>query len=203
MKASLHAIWRWLKWPILIVVFLYCVLVGWRVFWLFEEEKTAESVAAIHAQKITLADVMGENLPPVPDQAQNDATVAGIDSNNNGIRDDVELAIFRKYPNSPKVRAAQLQYASAIQLMLTKVYNSETWVAAAKQDTRAYLCIGETYPRTNFQKYLQITEERSEEVEDLVIDTPSRQRAEDAAYEFTTSYGSDEADACDIALETV
>ena len=123
MKDFLRAVWRWVRWPVLVLGFLYAVLVGFRTFVLFDEEKTAEAVAQIHAQKITLADVMGTTLPPAPDQAENDATVAGIDKNNNGIRDDVELAIFKKYPNSAKIRAAELQYAMALQLMLTKVTN--------------------------------------------------------------------------------
>ena len=53
---------------------------------------------------------MGTNLPPQPYEPENDATVAGLDKNNNGIRDDVELAIFAKYPKSAKIRAAELQY---------------------------------------------------------------------------------------------
>ena len=45
---------------------------------------------------------MGKNLPAQPDQKLNDSTIAGIDENKNGIRDDVELAIFKKYPDNAK-----------------------------------------------------------------------------------------------------
>ncbi len=62
----------------------------------------------------------GKHLPLTPNKEENDATVAGIDNNGNGIRDDVELAIFAKYPNSAKIRAAELQYAMALQLMIKK-----------------------------------------------------------------------------------
>lgn len=199
MKATLLAIWKWVKWPVLVLVFLYSVLVGWRVFYLFEEEKTAEAVAAIHAQKITLADVMGKNLPPVPDQAENDSTVAGVDKNNNGIRDDVELAIFNRYPNSVKVRAAQLQYAAAIQLMLTRVNNSETWIAAAIESSRGSLCIGETVTNRN----LEIYKERTEEVDKLVVNTELRREAENRAYDFTTSYSLPSEDICHIDLASL
>lgn len=199
MKGSLRRIWRWVKWPFLVVVFLYAVLVGVRVFWLFDEEKTAEAVAAIHAQKITLADVMGEHLPPVPDATQNDATVGGIDANNNGVRDDVELAIFEKYPNSAKIRAAQLQYAMATQLMLTKVYNTETWIAAAEESSRGAACIGETIPGRVYSLYVQ----RTEEIEKLVVNISLRQRAEDFAYKFTTSYGLPNEDLCNVPLDSL
>ncbi len=199
MRGSLYAVWRWVKWPILVLGFLYAVLVGARVFWLFEEENTAETVAAIHAQKITLADVEGKNLPPVPDQAKNDATVAGIDKNNNGIRDDVELAIFKKYPDSAKIRAAELQYAMALQLMLTKVTNSETWIAAAKESSRGAACIGETVPNKNLDLYVN----RTEEVQKMVTNTSLRTQAEDRAYDFTTSYGLPNTDICNVELNTL
>ena len=37
-----------------------------------------------------------------------DATIAGVDANENGIRDDVELAIFKEYPNFPYLQAVKL-----------------------------------------------------------------------------------------------
>ena len=76
----------------------------------------------------------GEHLPPPPDPAQVDATIEGVDANANGIRDDVELAIFERYPDSLKIRAAELQYAMALQMYLTEVFNSETLVAVILKD---------------------------------------------------------------------
>ena len=58
---------------------------------------------------------MGKNLPSDPG-ALADATVQGVDANQNGIRDDVELAVFKEYPNSAKTRAVLLQYALALQM---------------------------------------------------------------------------------------
>ncbi|MDD2399217.1 MAG: Ig-like domain-containing protein [Sulfurovum sp.] len=43
-------------------------------------------------------EVNGHRLPPEPDKALNDSTLLGIDSNNNGVRDDVERKIYEKYP---------------------------------------------------------------------------------------------------------
>jgi len=42
--------------------------------------------------------VDGHVLPHEPDSIVNNATLAGVDSNNNGVRDDVERKIYEKYP---------------------------------------------------------------------------------------------------------
>ena len=43
-------------------------------------------------------EVNGHRLPPEPDPKVNNATLLGIDSNHNGVRDDVERWIYEKYP---------------------------------------------------------------------------------------------------------
>lgn len=47
--------------------------------------------------------VNGYELPPKPDVAMNDSTLLGIDSNNNGVRDDVERYIIQTYNHSIEV----------------------------------------------------------------------------------------------------
>ena len=171
----------------MVLGFLYAVLVGFRTFMLFDEEKTAEAVAQIHAQKITLADITGQNLPPVPDQAENDATLAGIDKNNNGIRDDAELAIFKKYPNDKKTRAAALQYVTTEQMYLTKVFNTETWKAVAEENGRAGLCLLDS--KADW-----------EELKSLVSNTQLRKNTRTKAFEFITSHGDAEGTTCDVLV---
>ncbi|MSR70536.1 hypothetical protein EXS62_00645 [Candidatus Kaiserbacteria bacterium] len=188
MKGSLGAIWRWVRWPVYILAGAYVVLVIYRTFVLMDADKTAEAVAAIHAQKITLADVQGANLPPVPDQAENDSTVAGIDKNNNGIRDDVELAIFKKYPNDKKSRAAALQYAMTEQMYLTSVTNTETWKAVAEEVGRAGLCLLDTRVKWD-------------ETDKLIFNNKLRTDAQEKAYEFITSYGPASGIPCDVLPE--
>lgn len=51
----------------------------------------------------------GELEPPLPDPIENKKTVAGIDVNKNGVRDDVEIYINRTYDN-PNIRMALKQY---------------------------------------------------------------------------------------------
>ncbi len=43
--------------------------------------------------------IHGHTLPPEPDPTINNATLGGVDSNGNGVRDDVERAIYKKYDN--------------------------------------------------------------------------------------------------------
>ena len=82
----LRRLWRVVR--ILLAVFVLLVL-GFLVFRYFELERIKENDAKavwILAQRITLADVMGENLPPEPNPEENNRTLAGIDANRNGIR---------------------------------------------------------------------------------------------------------------------
>lgn len=199
MKNFLYKIWHYARWPLGVVALLYIGLVIYRIPVVWEKDKTAQMVAHIHAQKIVLADVLGMALPPIPNEQENNATVAGIDKNNNGIRDDVELAIFAKYPDSARVRAAELQYAMALQLMITEVFNTETWIAAAKETSRGSACIGLTVPN----KDLSIYTLRTKEVKDLVLNTPARKNASDKAYDYTTSFGLPNTDLCNVDLETL
>lgn len=179
--------WRFLRLPLGIILVLYIGLVFYRVPAMFDKEKTAKTVEQIRAQKITLADVMGDALPPVPNMQENNATVAGVDANNNGIRDDVELAIFKLYPHSARIRAAELQYAMALQNELSTVFNSETLVAAIQQEGRAYLCIGDN-------------DFRIKEVENLVFDTDRRvQYRDEILRKHMTSFSLPNQTACDLA----
>ncbi len=41
--------------------------------------------------------IQGHTLPPEPDPAINNATLLGVDSNDNGVRDDVERWIYKTY----------------------------------------------------------------------------------------------------------
>ena len=44
-----------------------------------------------------LETIHGHTLPSEPDKILNDSTLLGIDSNNNGVRDDVERWIYHTY----------------------------------------------------------------------------------------------------------
>lgn len=181
---------RMVRWPLLALIVLYIGFVIYRIPGYNAEHKSKDVVAQIHAQRLTLADVDGSHLPPLPDSTEVDATVAGVDANNNGIRDDVELAIFKKYPNSPYTRTAELQYAMTEQMFLTKVFDTATWKAVAEENGRANLCLSSVQNSGSgvFQK----------EVEGLVFNTLPRRDAQERAYEFITSHGSAIGQFCDV-----
>ena len=146
----------------------------------FEKNKTDMAIARINSTKITLDDVIGKYLPKKPDQVLNDATVAGIDTNNNFIRDDVELAIFEKYPNSAKIRAAELQYAQALQLELTQVFNSESLIATIRKQSFAYNCLNKV-DSSNF-------DDNQKEIKSIVLNNKIRQDRNEEALKYMTTY---------------
>lgn len=189
-----------------IIVFTGFALLG---FWRQQDlKKTADAVERINSRKITLDDVMGKNLPSPPDQTVNDSTVAGIDANNNAIRDDVELEIFKRYPNSARIRAAMLQYAQALQLELTEVFNSETLVKVLQKRSYARSCIDQTGPEINLKSSheeilndMNIGDNRKKEIDNLVINIHIREKKQSDGLNYMTTYSipSDQLD-CDIKL---
>ena len=143
MKFLFVHIWRWVKWPVIVLAVsaaVFVALLVWRIFVLADNDKTKEDVARIHATKLEWSDINGE-LPPEPDQKENNATLAGVDSNQNGIRDDVERAIYFKYKDNQRITIAALQYAKELQMEFTEVYNSETLIAVIQEEGRGFGCV--------------------------------------------------------------
>jgi hypothetical protein len=185
-------VWRYARWFLLALVLGLLVLAAFRIPVVEQRQQSEQLVDKIHSTRLSMADVDGTHLPPPPDASQKDATVAGVDSNQNGIRDDVELAIFAKYPNDTKLRAVALQYALTEQMFLTSVIDTPTWKAAAEQDSRAVSCV----VRTNKQK----SEEVTDLVETLTYNTQLRKNAQNSAYEYITSYGTARGEICDVEV---
>lgn len=185
---------RILKWTGIIILILVVVWLALGWWWMLHKQKIQTAIDFINSKEITLNDVMGKNLPPKPIQVLNDATIAGFDVNNNYIRDDVELAIFEKYPNSARIRAAMLQYAQALQLELTQVFNSQTLIPAIQKENLAYKCLGQAVDNVdNSQK----------EVENLVLNTEVRNKALSDAYNYLIGHGLSEGPICDVDLSSL
>jgi len=189
MKEFLRAVWRWARWPVYILAVLaiaFVALVIWRMFVLADNDQTKVDVARIHATKLTWSDING-TLPPEPDPTANSATLAGVDSNNNGIRDDVERAIYLKYKDTPRVAIAALQYAKELQMEFTEVRNSETLVAVIQEEGRGSLCL------------FLLNNKFGETIDDLVFNTAQRkQYQEDILRKYMTSYSLLKTGECDI-----
>ncbi len=69
-------------------------------------------------------EVNGHRLPPEPDPKINNATLLGVDVNDNGVRDDVERWIYKTYSH-PIERAAFMQLAKALQYRMG--HADEAW----------------------------------------------------------------------------
>jgi hypothetical protein len=201
-----------MKWKIVLSILggaigLYVILVLVRVPHAADKQEEAEAIAKIHATRLTLDDVMGKNLPPDPG-AEADKTIQGIDANKNGIRDDVELAIFKQYPASAKTRAALLQYALELQLETTQPIVSREVVAAVNDETtRGMYCIdhlvplgvnGETTNNDDFEKAVAY----EKFVSQLHQNTSARKDyINNSFYRFTDVYEFKKG--CDIDLATL
>lgn len=89
------------------------------------------STFSLHAEEQTLTEINGHTLPPEPDPKINNSTLLGIDSNNNGVRDDVERWIYKRYSQDPEY--------------------SKTKTAIAMQHGRAYQFIMANDPQNAFE----------------------------------------------------
>lgn len=203
MKELMKKILNILKWTAIVIVAAFLLLVIIRIPHVFNQMKTDEQVAKIHSSKLTLDDVMGKNLPPDPG-AEADKTIAGIDANHNGIRDDVELAIFKEYSNSAKTRAVLLQYALALQMEFTQpVVNMDTVTAVAEDGGRAYYCIGEITSRADMKKFMEIGNKLHGFIENRQLNTQARKSAQHDFYEGRLGNFSLSGASCDIDTNTL
>jgi hypothetical protein len=198
----LKKILKVLKWVGIVIVAGFVIIVVVRTVHFFNLDKTNAQVAKIHSTKITLDDVMGKNLPSDPG-VNADATVQGIDANNNNIRDDVELAIFKEYPNSAKTRAVLLQYALALQMETTQpIINETTVTEVVREQSRGFFCIGNIISRADSQKFDEETDFLTKFVKERQFNTEERKNQRSSFLKKVRSY-SDLEDVCDIDYSTL
>ncbi len=190
-------------WTLGIIAAVFVSLVIVRSFHFYNLSKSEAEVAKIHATKLTLSDVLGANLPPDPG-TEADKTIQGVDANKNGIRDDVELAIFKEYPNSAKTRAVLLQYALALQMEMTqKIVNKYTVTAVAEDGDRAYACVGEATSRENLDKFFETTDRLREFVEKKQLNTDVRKNAQKEFYQGNLDSYSSPREMCDLDISSL
>ncbi len=201
--AILKKVGKVTMWFFIVIFVAFAVLVVVRMFHFYNLKKTVAEVAKIHATKLTMDDVMGKNLPPNPG-AEADKTVAGIDANKNGIRDDVELAIFKEYPNSAKTRAVLLQYALALQMEAVQtVVNKETVTEVVREQSRAHYCVGEISSRNDIKKFIEIGDKLHGFVENKQRNTSERKKFRKDFVKYIGSYSESENEVCDINLSAL
>lgn len=205
-KLLAHPIFKILKWVFLILLAAYIILVAFRVVHFFNVDKINAQVEKIHSTKLTLNDVLGKNLPPDPG-VNADKTIAGIDANENGIRDDVELAVFKEYPNSAKTRAVLLQYALALQMEVVQPIEDTTITTEiVTEQGRADTCVADSLvPRKSpesgriysdiekIDKYINL-------VKDKQLNTDARKIAHKDFMKNLRSFGDSTNQICDIDI---
>ncbi len=204
-KIFAHRIFKIIKWAFLVLIILYLILVIGRLIYRNNEEKTSEQVLKIHNTKLTMDDVLGVNLPPDPG-INADKTVVGIDANQNGIRDDVELAVFKAYPNSLKTRAVLLQYALALQMEVTQpIVNTVTATEVIREEDKAESCVADVLvPRKSSEsdrsdKDMENIDIYINFIKKLQINTKERDKTQANFYKNLRSYSSLE-NICDIDI---
>lgn len=69
--------------------------------------------------------INGIHVPPEPDATINNSTISGVDSNNNGIRDDVDRVLASTFGVDEKKYLEAIKFATAEQLLIT-VKNNES-----------------------------------------------------------------------------
>ena len=118
----------------------------------------------------TQESINGIAVPPNPDSTANQATVGGVDSNGNGIRDDVDRMIATEFGSNPSSYAEAAAYARTQQAALKTPTPSavDAHIALLK-------CIKDPQKLTDFEKITLVT-----------VDIPIRRAAYAKAFAGST-----------------
>lgn len=118
-------------------------------------------------------------VPPVPNKNENDATLAGIDVNGNGVRDDVEIYLLEKYGMNEAAKSFTLKTARRLQAALIEPRPSEEQTRKLEEQGVKNPYIGKLA-----QEYLTSLEcmdprelEQSTDITKITLTTPSRKSA--------------------------
>ncbi|MEQ1500431.1 MAG: hypothetical protein ABL917_03625 [Parcubacteria group bacterium] len=133
---------------VLILLFLGVVLFGrWRI-----KESSKEQFFITAEQERLLG------LPPDPGEAGKQ-TLVGIDSDKDGVRDDVQRWIGVEYSNSAESRAALLQHARAHQAFIASVAASTTSSKEVLAIINANTCLSSVFgPSSEAEKNIKLLE---------------------------------------------
>lgn len=113
----------------------------------------------------------GGSDPVTPLVEDGKATLAGIDANANGVRDDVEQYIAQAHPNSARERAALTQYAKVAQSVLLDANDKELSIQHAEEEGRAQECGYYTF--SSFDEAVQ----SRKALDAVILNTDARNKA--------------------------
>jgi hypothetical protein len=89
---------------------------------------------------ISITEYIDMNLPPDPGAA-GEQTLLGIDSDSDGVRDDIQRYIHLTYPDDKLIRASLREYAKQFQILLPTAENKEASYLNAKKLTKDGNCV--------------------------------------------------------------
>ncbi len=127
--------------------------------------------------------INGIPVPPDPGPA-NDATLAGIDANHNGVRDDVERAIAEKYGTNIPQWKAEMQLAASMQAETVADGQNPQAAQANASAVRAGDCEALTFFGPDTSQDVRALEF----VFYLTVDTPQRYNAFETTASLDTPY---------------
>lgn len=115
-------------------------------------------------------DAAASNLPPDPGE-EGKKTLAGIDSDDDGVRDDVQRYIALTYPDSEKTRAGLTQYAKSVQGALLDADDKELSMKHEEKISKADDCIEFMLGTDEYDQYI------SNEALPMILNTKERTMA--------------------------
>ena len=122
----------------------------------------------------------GHILPPKPDMQINNSTIAGIDANNNGVRDDIERWVYldMKTYRYPKVeRAIAMDWGKAIQTILMNPEKAKEIYDTVHRPQNCFWYYKLGYLGGNMQMYPIGYVIFDDEFRDIAMNTKERQKA--------------------------
>jgi len=134
-------------------------------------EESFENLRDISTKENNATEIIhGHTLPPEPDPTINNATLGGVDSNGNGVRDDVERAIYKKYDK--KLHAVALMQNARF-YQRTMVEPTSDAKIIQKDATRTISCT--IYLSRMDKRYKYITYKNHKNyIKNLIFNTPAR-----------------------------
>lgn len=119
----------------------------------------------------------GASSMPVPSQKIIDSEdltpgLKGVDTNNNGIRDDIDRLIARKYSGTPAIKKAAEQSARELQHFMEATTRQQA-LTAADEDGRAWACVVKRLPLSHSPS-TDVAITMDKEIESLTANTKER-----------------------------
>lgn len=174
------------------VIFLVAIVFGGALLLISKKNGIISSDASnITENSVTKNQVITieTDLPPMPDEIINKSTIKGVDSNNNGIRDDVEIIISKEFGSDPELYKIANKSATILQALLVneeladKVSALSEVMSKPGDKFNEYLAAKKAIEEQkehadyiNFISCLETDEELdiSQTVTEVMLDTPER-----------------------------